>query len=149
MLVLYFSQLANRSSALSTCKKGSRHPKGRRPQCLSTGGKACIYGKASNKGKRARQTDRRSPQIPPTCGEPTPQRCPLPTPPLLHGFQHWNTGRRPLCPNVAMRPTSLSMTQDPHSLLEQRGRGGRESLCPISNVRKIQTQSYATIKLLD
>ena len=98
------------------------------------GCKACAFCQASNKGKRARQTDGRSPRSHQRAENRLLRGVP-------HAIQQYNTERCPLCPNVAMR-VHLAVDDTRSSQLTRATRKGkRESLCPIRNVRKPQTQS--------
>ena len=77
---------------------------------------------SSNHGRRARQTDRRSPGFHQRVENRLPRGVP-------HAFQY-SSGE---VPGVRL---SLLMTQDPHNMLLQRERGGRETLCPTCDRRK-------------
>ena len=76
---MYFSNLANRSSALSIRQKSSGHPKGPRPESsmpfpLEDGHGHILEGQQPWQARPPNGSALA--RIPPTSGEQTPQRCP-------------------------------------------------------------------------
>ena len=106
------AQLTDNNLALLTGKKGSGHPKDQdqsTPQCPSTGEEASSPS--------MRQASR--------VGAPATTFC-----------KASNHGRRAPQAHAFVLDCDLLMTQDPHNILFQRERGGRETLCPTCDSRK-------------
>ena len=118
---MYFSQLANRSSALSIREKGSGHPEGQDQsrQCLFHWGWTWSHSvrPATMEGAPAKRIDARQ-----------------------DSSNEWRTAS----PEVSHTPSNTAVERSqvfgcghvgPYILL-QRERGGRETLCPTCDSRK-------------